>query len=69
MRERKFCSNGPVHMTNMAAMSIYGKNTLSLLLWNQKVNDLETWYAASGTHSSTTQFVQTMTLGWPWLIL
>ena len=22
----KFCSNGPGHMTNMAAMPIYGKN-------------------------------------------
>ena len=32
-------------MTKMAAMPIYGKN---LLLWNQKSDDLETWYAASG---------------------
>ena len=30
-------------MTKMAAMPLYGKN-----LWNQKVDDLETWYAASG---------------------
>ena len=40
----KVCSNGPGHMTKMAAMPIYGKN----LLWNQKANDLETRYAASG---------------------
>ena len=33
------------HMTKMAAMPIYGKN---LLLWNQKADDLETWYAALG---------------------
>ena len=25
-REMKVCSNGPGHMTNMAAMPIYGKN-------------------------------------------
>ena len=43
----KVCSKGPGHMTKMAAMPIYGKN-LKNLLWNQKVDDLETWYAASG---------------------
>ena len=31
-------------MTKMAAMSIYGKN----LLWNQKADDHQTWYAALG---------------------
>ena len=41
----KVSSNGPGHMTKMAAMPIYGKN---LLLWNKKADDLETWYAASG---------------------
>ena len=40
----KVCSNGPGHMTNMAAMSIYGKNP-SL---NQKAHDLVIWYAALG---------------------
>ena len=46
----KVCSNGPGHMTNMAAMPIYVKNTKKSenLLQNQKVGDLETWYAASG---------------------
>ena len=34
--------NGLCHMTKKAAMSIYGKN----LLWNQKFDDLETWYVA-----------------------
>ena len=38
----KVCSNGPGHMTKMAAMPL--KN----LLWNQKADDTETWYAASG---------------------
>ena len=37
-------SNGPGHMTKMAAMPIYVKN----LLQNQKADDLETWYSASG---------------------
>ena len=43
--EKKVCSNSPGHMTKMAAMPIYGKNHL---LWNQKADDLETWYAALG---------------------
>ena len=37
----------PGHMTKMAAMPIYGKNK-NLLLWNQKADDLETWYATLG---------------------
>ena len=46
----KICSNGLCHMTNMATMPIYGKKNLkNLLLLNQKANDLESWYAASGT--------------------
>ena len=45
----KVCSNGPGHMTKMAAMAIYGKNLKkNLLLRNQKANDLESWYASSG---------------------
>ena len=43
----KDCSNGPGHMTKIATMPIYGKTFKYLLLKNQKVNDLETWYAAS----------------------
>ena len=34
------------HMTNMAAMPIYGKNLKNLLLQNQLTDDLETWYVA-----------------------
>ena len=41
----KVCSNGPGHMTKLAAMPIYDKN---LLLQNQKADDLESWYVASG---------------------
>ena len=44
----KVCSNGLGHMTKMAAMPIYGKNLKKFLLWNQKADDLETWYASSG---------------------
>ena len=43
----KVCSNGPGHMTKMAAMPIYNK-TLKNLLRKQKADDLETWYAESG---------------------
>ena len=35
-------ANGLCHMTKVATMPIYGKN----LPWNQKGDDLETWYAA-----------------------
>ena len=42
----KICSNGPGHMTKMAAMPIYGKKKKNLLQ-NQKAYDLETWYIAS----------------------
>ena len=41
----KSCANGPGHMTKMAAMLLFGKN---LLLWNQKADDIETWYASLG---------------------
>ena len=41
----KVCSKDLGHMTKMAIMPIYGKN---LLLWNQKADDLECWYAALG---------------------
>ena len=46
---RKVCSNGPGHMTKVAAMPIYGKNLKkNLLLHNPKADDLETWYTALG---------------------
>ena len=45
----KVYSNGLCHMTNIAAMPIYGEYLKNLLLWNQKVNDVESLYAASGT--------------------
>ena len=37
----KVCSYGPGHMTKMAAMPIYGKNSKNLLLWNQTADDLK----------------------------
>ena len=45
-------TNGLCNMTKMAAMFIYGKKKKkkkkkkNLILWNQKADDLETWYAA-----------------------
>ena len=44
----KVCSNGPGHMTKMAAMPIYGKTLKTLLLWNQKTDELESCYVALG---------------------
>ena len=40
----KVCSNGPGHMIKVAAVV----KTKKLLLWNQKADDLETWYASLG---------------------
>ena len=44
----KVCSHGPGHKTNMAALPSMVK-TFKNLLWNQKADDLESWYSASGT--------------------
>ena len=55
----KVYSNGLGHMIKTAAMLIYGKNKIktaamliygknNLLLRNQKADNIETWYAASG---------------------
>ena len=47
--EMNVCSNGCGHMTKMSAMPKYGKTLKALLLWNQKADDLESWYGALGT--------------------
>ena len=53
-RGTKVCSNSPGHMTKMAVMLIYGKNLeKNLLLLNQKADNLETLYAASGARVLT----------------
>ena len=49
---KQVCSNGPGHMTKMAAMPIYGK----------KADDLETWYSASGA-----QVLSGLFKWWPWV--
>ena len=53
----KVCSNGPGHMTKMAATPIYDKNPLKNLLQNQIVDDLRIWDVGP------TKFVQMMFLG------
>ena len=58
----KVCSNSPGHMTKMAAMPI--KTLWNLLLRNQNVNDLESWYAASGA-----QVLPSLFKWWPWVDL
>ena len=37
------------HMTDMAAMAIYGKNHLKNLLQNQWTNCFENWYVILGS--------------------
>ena len=64
----KVCSNGPGHMTKVAAMPVYGTNLKKSSPpepkgrwpWNL-VCSIGCW--------STTKFVQMMTLRWPWPIL
>ena len=44
----KIYSNGPGHMTKIAATPIFGKKLKKLLLRNLKADDLETWCEALG---------------------
>ena len=60
----KVYSNGPGHMTKMAAMPIYGKNLKNLLFWSQKADDLETWYTAFCARVLPSSFKW-----WPWVDL
>ena len=65
---RKVCSNDPGHMTKMAAMLVYGKN----LKKSSSPEPKGRWpwnLVCSIGCSSTTKFVQMMTLSWPWPIL
>ena len=59
-------SNSHGHMTKMATMPIYGKkvNLKNLLLYYRTADDLETWYAASGTRVLPNSFQW-----WPWVNL
>ena len=52
----KDCSNGPGHMTKMAAMPIYDKNLKKSSSRNQTADDLETWYAALGARVLSSLF-------------
>ena len=67
-RGTKVCSNGPGHITKMAAMPIYGKNL-------KKSSSLEPkgWWPLNLVCrigcSSTTKYLQMMTLSWPWTFL
>ena len=74
---KKVCSSGPDHMTKLASCPYMVKTLKNL--WNQKADDLETSLEPKGRWpwnfvciircSSTSKFVQMMTLGWPWPIL
>ena len=62
------CSNGPGHMTKMAAMAIYGKNLKKSSSPEPKGQWPWILVCIIGC-LSTTKFAQMMTLGWPWPIL
>ena len=55
-RGTKVFSNGPCHMTKMAAMSIDGKNMKNSSSLNQKADDLESLYAASSAQVQPSLF-------------
>ena len=64
----KIYSNVLGHMTNMAAMPMYGKN----LKKSSSLEPIDQWpwnLVCSIVYGSTTKVVQIMTLGWPWPIL
>ena len=64
----KIYTNELGHMTNMAAMPIYGKN----LKKSSSPEPIDWWpwnLVCSIVYGSTTKIVQIMTLGWPWPIL
>ena len=66
--EMKIYINDLDHMTNMAAMPIYGKN----LKKSSSPEPIDWWHwnlECSIVYASTTKIVQIMTLGWPWPIL
>ena len=66
-RGTKVCSNGPGHMIKMAAMPIYIKN---LKKSSPEPKGRWPWNLVCNIrYTSTTKFVQKMTLGWPWPIL
>ena len=66
--ETKVCSNGPGHKTKMAAMPIYGKNPKKSS--SPEPKGQWPWNLVCIIEcSSTTNFAQMMTLGWPWPIL
>ena len=64
----KVCSNGPGHMTKMAAMPIFGKNLKKSSSLEPK--GLWPWILVCIIRcSSTNRFAQMMVLGWPCPIL
>ena len=65
---KKIYSNGLGHMTKLAAMPIFGKN----LKKSSSPEPKGRWpwkLVCNIGYSGTTEFVQMMTLGWPWPIL
>ena len=63
----KICSNGPGLMAKMGTMPIYGK-TLKKSSPPEPLGWLPCYLVYSIRWQSTTNFVQMVTLGWPWPI-
>ena len=49
MGEQKFDQMVYITWPKLAAIPIYSKNQKNHLLWNQKADDHENWFAALGT--------------------
>ena len=56
MGKRKFVQTVQVTWTRWPPCSYMVKTLKNLLLWNQKANDLESWYAALGTRVLLSMF-------------
>ena len=64
----KICTNELGHMTNMAAMPIYGIN-LNKSSFPEPIDWWPWNFVCSIVYASTIKVVQIITLGWPWHIL
>ena len=64
MRERKSAQMVLVTWPRWPPCPYMVKTLKNLLLWNQKADDLETWYASSGA-----RVLPSLLKWWPWLTL
>ena len=68
--ETNIYSNGPGHLTKVAAIAIYTCMVKPIQKFSQKQNGRWPWnLVCSNCDLGPTKFVQMITLGWPWPVL